>query len=108
MSKILSGFFVQSNKERLAEHDHIMESLRADRLRTPPRPIVPARLAPSPQQQAPAATRRLVGYRTGEPHLVCKVCLEPAHVNASWLCERCQGEVSWRVRLAQQGLRVVS
>jgi hypothetical protein len=63
------------------------------------RPSPPRRPAPVPAVRQPA--RR-------EPSRVCNICLEPALLVPGTLrCAPCAAEVSWRVRLAQQGLRVV-
>jgi hypothetical protein len=66
------------------------------------------RAAPARRVSPPVAVKR-VGYADGSPHLLCRVCFEPAHLVArTGMCPSCAAEVRWRVSLARQGLKVVS
>ena len=70
------------------------------------RPGLPT-LRESSRRPASPPPRR-VGYADGSPHLLCKICLELAHVGRSLTCSRCAAEIAWRVSLARQGLKIVS
>ncbi len=103
----------RAQEQMLAEYDRDMAAIRRDRERAgfTRKPIHSSARTPAPppprRVSTPAVVQR-VGYADGRPHLVCRICLEPAHVGRSFTCSRCAAEVGWRVSLARQGLRVVS
>jgi hypothetical protein len=111
---------LQQQRE-IAEHDAAMAAIRRDRERwalergqprpstTPPARSRVAILTPPPPttRRAAVTARRPVGYAAGRPHLICGICLEPAHLDGKGRCEWCAAELAWRVKLAQSGLRFI-
>jgi len=103
----------QAQVRDLAEYVRDMAAIKRDREKgnsrsqSPARPLF-GRLPESSPSRRPAPPPRRVGFADGSPHLVCRICLEPAHVGRSWTCSRCAAEIAWRVSLARQGLKIVS
>jgi hypothetical protein len=79
------------------------------RVEAPRRPIATARPMPPPRPSVrPVPAVRPVPVKITEPRYICFVCHAPSHLVPGTLrCEGCHTEILARVRLAQQGLRVV-